>query len=185
MPALDDWFSGDDARMTVALGRITEADLPALREAAAAREPETRALAATALGAIKSGEAMAALLPLSADPDATVRAAAFHALGQQRAAGAVTPLMFALSDRSPYLARLAADALIQIGSPAVPTLIEALDHEVEPHVRVNVARALALIADTRAIPALFRALEDDSHMVEHWADVGLEKMGVGQVYFRL
>jgi HEAT repeat protein len=184
MPALDDWFSGDDARMTAALGRITEADLPALREAAASREPETRALAATALGAIKSEDALAALLPLSADPDATVRAAAFHALGQQRAAEAVTPLLFALSDRSPYLARLAADALIQIGEPAVLPLIEALDHEVEPRVRVNLARALALIADARAIPALFRALDDESHLVEHWADAGLEKMGVGQVYFK-
>lgn len=184
MPALDDWFSGDDARMTAALGKITEADLPALREAAATRESETRALAATALGVIASDDAVRALLPLAADPDANVRAAAFHALGQQRAAEAITPLMFALGDRSPFLTRLATDALIQIGAPAVPALIEALDREVEPHVRVNLARALALIADARAIPALFRALDDESHMVEHWADVGLEKMGVGQVYFK-
>jgi HEAT repeat protein len=184
MPALEAWFSGDEARMPAALAQITEADLPALREAAAAREPETRALAATALGVIPSEDAVRALLPLTADPEADVRAAAFHALGQQRAAEGVTPLMFALSDPSPYLARLATDALIQIGAPAVPALIEALDREVESHVRINLARALALIADPRAIPALFRALDDESHLVEHWADMGLEKMGVGQVYFK-
>lgn len=184
MRALDDWFSGDDARMQAALEKLTEADLPALTEAAASREPDTRALAAAALGTLATEDAVRALLPLSADPDSNVRAAAFHALGQQRAAEGVTPLLFALSDRSPYLARLASDALIQIGEPAVLPLIEALDHEVESHVRVNVARALAFIADTRAIPALFRALEDESHLVEHWADLGLEKMGVGQVYFK-
>ena len=178
-------MSGDEGRMQPALEKLTEADLPALMEAARSREPETRALAATALGAIANEDAVRALLPLSTDPDADVRAAAYHALGQQRAAEAVTPLLFALADRSTFLTRLATDALIQIGSAAVPALIEALDHEVEPHVRVNLARALALIADTRAIPALFRALDDDSHMVVHWADVGLEKMGVGQVYFRL
>ncbi|MGQ0602093.1 MAG: HEAT repeat domain-containing protein [Anaerolineales bacterium] len=168
MPALDDWLSGDDARMQAALEKLTAADLPALMEAARSHEPDTRALAATALGGARfgaavSGDVVRALLPLSADPDSNVRAAAFHALGQQRAEEGVTPLLFALSDRSPYLARLAADALIQIGEPAVLPLIEALDHEVESHVRVNVARALALIADTRAIPALFRALEDESH----------------------
>lgn len=125
-----------------------------------------------------------ALLALTADPKPEVRAAVFYALGQQRAPEAITPLMFALSERSPYLARLAADALIQIGAPAVPALCEALDREVETTVRVNLARALALIADTRSIPALFRALDDDSAIVQHWADHGLERMGVGQVYFK-
>jgi HEAT repeat protein len=51
-------------------------------------------------------------------------------------------------------------------------------------VRVNLARALALIGDTAAIPALFRALDDESAIVAHWADEGLERLGVGQVYFR-
>lgn len=185
MPALTDLFSGDDDRAQAALARVTADDLPALVEALAAGAPEARCWAAAALGTLPSPEAVAALVAASADPDAEVRAAVLHALGQQRAPEAVTPLLFALSDPSPYLARLAADSLIQIGAPAVPALCDALDREAEARVRVQLARALALIADTRAIPALFRALEDESHLVEHWADEGLERMGVGQVYFRV
>jgi HEAT repeat protein len=158
--------------------------VPELIEAASSRTTENRSWAVAALGTISEPAAVHALIALTAEADSEVRAAVFYALGQQRAPEAITPLMFALSERSPYLARLAADALIQIGAPAVPALCEALDREVEPAVRVNLARALALIADTRSIPALFRALDDDSAIVQHWADQGLEKMGVGQVYFR-
>jgi HEAT repeat protein len=185
MTALGDLFSGDDDRAQAALARVTADDLPALVTALSDGEPEARSWAAAALGMIGEPQAVSALVAVSADPDAEVRAAVLHALGQQRSPEAVTPLLFALSDPSPYLARLAADSLIQVGAPAVPALCDALDREVEARVRVQLARALALIADTRAIPALFRALEDESHLVEHWADEGLERMGVGQVYFRV
>lgn len=181
---LTDLFSGDEARALAALEQVTEADLPALVEAVASREPETRSWAATALGRFALPEAVSALVATAVDPDPNVRAAVFHALGQQRAPEAISPLLFALGEASAYLARLAADALIQIGPPAVPRLIEALDRETEPQVRVNVARALALIGETSAIPALFRALEDESAIVQHWAELGLERMGVGQVYFK-
>jgi HEAT repeat protein len=56
-------------------------------------------------------------------------------------------------------------------------------HDAQPRVRVNAARALAAIADPAAIPALFGALEDESVLVQHWAEAGLEKLGVGTVYF--
>lgn len=181
---LTELFSGDDERARAALEKVSEADVPELIEAASARTPENRTWAVAALGAIPEPAAVNALIALTADADSEVRAAVFFALGQQRAPEAITPLMFALSERSTYLARLATDALIQIGPPAVPMLCEALDREVETTVRVNLARALALIADTRSIPALFRTLEDDSAMVHYWADHGLEKMGVGQVYFK-
>ncbi|MCS6910591.1 MAG: HEAT repeat domain-containing protein [Anaerolineales bacterium] len=185
MTTLADLFSGDDDRAQAALAQVTADDLPALVEALSSTKPATRSWAAAALGTLPSPEAVSALVAASADPDVEVRAAVLHALGRQRAPEAVTPLLFALSDPSPYLARVAADSLIQIGAPAVPALCEALDREVESRVRVQLARALALIGDTRAIPALFRALEDESHLVAHWAEEGLERMGVGQVYFRL
>jgi len=184
MTVLADLFSGDDDRAQAALAQVTADDLPALVEALSAGEAEARNWAATALGTLHTPEAVSALVAASADPDADVRAAVLHALGQQRAPEGITPLLFALSDSSSYLARLAADSLIQIGAPAVPALCDALDREVEARVRVQLARALALIGDRRAIPALFRALEDDSPLVAHWADEGLERMGVGQVYFK-
>lgn len=181
---LTELFSGDEERARAALEKVSVADVPELIEAASSPTLENRTWAVVALGTISAPAATNALITLTADADPEVRAAVFFALGQQRAPEAITPLMFALSEHSSYLARLAADALIQIGPPAVPALCEALNREVETAVRVNLARALALIADTRSIPALFRALDDDSAIVQHWADHGLEKMGVGQVYFK-
>lgn len=184
MPSLDDLLSGDDARAEAALGQLTAADVPALARQLADGEQEARMWAAAGLGRVPSAEALAALLTAAADPDQAVRAAVLHSLGERRDLAALTPLLFALADPSPYLARVAGDALIKLGPAAVPALCQALDQEVETRVRSALARALARLADTRAIPALFRALDDDSAIVQHWADEGLERMGVGQVYFR-
>jgi HEAT repeat protein len=71
-----------------------------------------------------------------------------------------------------------------LGSAAVQPLIRTLAHDVQPRVRANAARALALLADPAAIPALFNALEDDSLIVQHWAEEGLERLGVGTLFFK-
>jgi len=49
---------------------------------------------------------------------------------------------------------------------------------------VEAVRALAKIGDQRAIPALFEALDDNSALIEYWASEGLEKMGVGMVFYK-
>jgi len=186
---LTDLFSGDDDRALAALAHIGPEHLPDLQAVLTTRAADAdarwwsvRALAELARQA--NPIALSLLLTTTADADGDVRAAVFQALGEARAVEAVTPLLFALSEASPYLARLATDALIHIGSPAVPGLVRALENDAEARVRVNAARALALIADPAAIPALFHALEDESNLVQHWADEGLERMGVGQVYFQ-
>ncbi len=184
MTSLDDLFSGDEARASAALEAVDETHLPALLEALTSGDADARWWAACALARLPDRRATSALLAAAADLDPEVRTAALHALGERRAPEAVTPLLFALSDRSLYLARIAADALIHIGEPAVPGLIRALEQDAAPQVRANAARALALIGDKSAIPALFHALDDDSMMVQHWAEEGLERMGVGQVYFK-
>lgn len=182
--SLADLFSGDETRAQNALAGLTPADEPALVAALDAEDPDTRWWAAVALGHLPSPASTQALIAHSLDADATVRAGVLLALGQHRAEAAVRPLIFALGTAEAYLSRVAADALIHIGPPAVPALIETLDHDVTPLVRGQAARALALLADPRAIPALFRALDDESPVVSHWAELGLEKMGVGQVYFK-
>jgi HEAT repeat protein len=54
-----------------------------------------------------------------------------------------------------------------------------------PHIaRLEAARALALIGDSRAIPVLFEALDDQSAYVGFWSDEGLDRMGVGMVFFK-
>src|SRR3989304_5229289 len=65
---------------------------------------------------------------------------------------------------------------------AVPGRLEILEQE-SPQAKAEAVRALALIGDTRAIPALFKNIEADSALVEHWASAGLAKMGVGMNFF--
>ncbi len=65
-----------------------------------------------------------------------------------------------------------------IGEPAVPQLLELLDRS-DHAVRLLLVRILAEIGDQRAIPALLAALDEDSLLMEYWANEGLEKMGVG------
>jgi HEAT repeat protein len=45
-------------------------------------------------------------------------------------------------------------------------------------------RALALIGDQRSIPLLFEALDSDSMLMEYWANEGLERMGVGMIFYK-
>jgi HEAT repeat protein len=70
-----------------------------------------------------------------------------------------------------------------IGKPAVPYLLE-VPKDVPQTARINTTRALAEITDHSAIPALMSALEDDSIMVQHWAEEGLERLGLNMVYLK-
>ncbi len=117
------------------------------------------------------------------EADSEVRACVLYALGSRPEPEAISLLVAALGDPSQFLARTACDSLERIGKPTVPALIEALKNQ-NAQVRGLAARALAHIKDTSSIPALFNALEDDSAIVQHWADEGLDNMGVGQVYFK-
>jgi len=52
-------------------------------------------------------------------------------------------------------------------------------------VRGRAARALAHIADPQSIPALITALDDENPIVEYYADIALQKMGVGTVLLKV
>ena len=184
MTALDELFCGDDTRAAAAATLVTAEDLPALEAAMAGADPDMRWWAVAGLAHIPGEAATRLLLKAADDSDSGLRAAALHALGQRDGPEAVPALLLAMGDASDYLARLATDSLVRTAPHAVPDLIAALQRDPHPRVRANAARALALIGDPAAIPALFGALEDDSVLVQHWADEGLERMGVGQIYFK-
>jgi HEAT repeat protein len=78
---------------------------------------------------------------------------------------------------------LACSALVVIGKPAIPSLLE-IPKDAPQTARINATRALAEIADHSAIPALMAALEDDSVMIQHWAEEGLERLGLDMVYLK-
>lgn len=117
------------------------------------------------------------------ETDPETRAVAVYALGTRPEPEAITLLITCLNDPSPFLARTASDSLQRLGSGAVPALIDSLKNP-DAQTRGLAARALAHIRDKSSIPALFHALEDESAVVQYWADEGLERMGVGQVYFK-
>ena len=87
----------------------------------------------------------------------------------------VAKLIEALRDEDPSVRGAAAEALVKIGSPAVPQLIEALKDE-GSYVRWA-ARALGEIKDPRAVPQLIEALKDEVSEVREWAAGALVSIG--------
>jgi len=162
-----------------------------LQERLSNPESEVRWWAVRALAEIDDPRVPELLVKSLADPDQGVRWCAGLALRAHPTSRAISALMSMLPDEDALTRRLAGDALVAIGAPAVPHLIEALkqgDHPLEQdsllRARLEVVRALAKIGDERAIPVLFDALDDGSALIEYWASEGLEKMGVGMVFFK-
>lgn len=79
------------------------------------------------------------------------------------------------------LARLSAgDALVEIGAPAVPALMAALDAR-DGQVRWGAARALGKIAEPASVEALVRTLEDQRHDVRWLAAQALITIGADSI----
>lgn len=144
--------------------------------------PETRWWAVRSLAEIPLPEAAAHLLTALQDPDESVQHCALLGLRQHPVPENITVLCDVLRSANPMTAHLATDALIAIGAPAVPPLLEMLKTG-DAAVRIQAARALAKIGDTRSIAELLDLYEDDSALLEYWAEQGLEKMGVGMQFF--
>jgi HEAT repeat protein len=96
---------------------------------------------------------------------------------------AIPALVNALQDPDRLVARFAADALVAIGVSAIPALSQSMQAS-DPAVRIEAMRALAAIESPNALHALFDALDDPSSLVCYWAEQGLERLGVGMVYFQ-
>jgi HEAT repeat protein len=183
---VEDLTSGDDIRSELAARSISElgsAALPDLEDLLANPDPDHRWWAVRALAELEHPRVPALLLIALNDPEPAVRQCAALALRQRPSPEAVHDLVRALGDEDRLLAHLAGDALAAIGSPAVESLIQVVEEG--PHLaRLEAARALARIGDTRSIPVLFNTFDQDSALVEYWANEALEKMGVGMSFFK-
>jgi HEAT repeat protein len=78
---------------------------------------------------------------------------------------------------------LAANALVKIGSASVPSLIEAVKNGPQSQ-RIHALRALAELRDHRAIPVMMKVMQEDSALLQHWAQEGLERLGLDMVYMK-
>ncbi len=178
--------SGDDDHAEAAaqeLAKMGEAALPMLDELLQSNDPDHRWWAVRTLAAIRQVSVAPRLAQALRDPDPEVRQCAVLALRQHPNFAVVPELVALLESKEKMLARLAGDALVAIGGPAVSDLMETLENG-PPGAQIEAARALALIGDTRAVPAMFAAWEHGSTMVRHWVEQGFENMGIGMVFFQ-
>jgi HEAT repeat protein len=177
---------GDDEQAEQALSHLatwgSEA-IGALERRLSDPEAELRWWAVRALAEVDDERVPELLVRALSDPDKGVRWCAGLALRMHPSPQASLTLVRMLADRDSLTRRLAGDALVAIGNQVVPQLLEAMQQG-DQWVRLEAVRALAKIGDERAIPALFKALDDNSALIEYWASEGLEKMGVGMVFFK-
>ena len=123
-----------------------------------------------------------ALEPMLADlrsgkPEVRVAAAdALAALGS-KAAAAVPDLVRGLEDENFWAGLAMSDALSHVGQPAVPALVEALQHKQElARIRAGLAlRSMGAVAKP-ALPALRQALQDQSPRVRELAAQAIEEL---------
>jgi HEAT repeat protein len=178
--------SGDDAQAELACLHLAELGSTAadpLLKLAASPNPEIRWWALRTLTELPAEQSVPALLGALEDPDPAVRQCAALGLQQHPSPQAIPALIQAMTDRDSLVVRLAANALAATGGDAVPPLLELMQNG-PSKASLEAARALALIGDVRSIPAMFQALDGDSLLLEYWANEGLERMGVGMVFFK-
>ena len=178
-----DLLSDDEARAeaaVLALARLGEPGLDALLPLLESPEDDARWWAVRGAAAIPGPRSATALIAALQDRAPGVRQAAALGLRLQPSNEAVSALVHLLADADRLTARLASDALAAVGEAALPELRRAASADAS---RTNAVRAMALMKKPAAIPDLFTALDDPSPLVRHWAERGLEDLGVGMVFF--
>jgi HEAT repeat protein len=189
---LDDLVSGDEARAEAAVPALIAMDadaIPALLDLTRSPDVDTRWWALRALASSpQAGTEW--LVPFLNDPAPEVRQCAALGLAGKPDENAVQPLIRALSDDDSMVGSLAATALVKIGGAAVPSLMETVKHRPATEgkgaqsQRIHALRALTEIRDHRAIPVMMQVMQEDSALLQHWAQEGLERLGLDMVYIK-
>ncbi len=184
---LKDLTSGDEPRAEKAvpgLIELGEEAIPALLDLTGSTDVDTRWWALRTLAQSPLARTMW-LVPFLNDPAPEVRQCAVLGLALQGEPdeSAALPLVQALSDEDTLVGNLAVKALVNIGKPAVPSLIETV--KIGPQSkRILALRALVEIRDPRAIPVMMQVMDEDSALLQHWAKEGLERLGLDMVYMK-
>jgi len=182
--------SGDDERAEAAVEKIVAlgencADDPidVLQELLSSPDSEIRWWGVRALASIRDPRILSILIEALADEVATVRQCAALGLRLHPTPQAIAGLIDCLSDEDHLVVDLSADALAEIGEQAVPALITVVENG-NPKARLEAVHSLAIIGDKRAIPMLYGVLDEGSALMEYRAAEGLERMGVGMVFYK-
>ncbi|MCF6278129.1 MAG: HEAT repeat domain-containing protein [Anaerolineales bacterium] len=192
--ALADLISGDENLAEAAMYKLVTfgaSALPVLKKLLSSTDADHRWWAVSTLAQIDSVD-VDWLRDALEDPSVEVRQSAALGLALHPDERSVPALVAALHDPDTLLSTLAVNALIEIDEAAVPALLDVLaENESGPHTlqikaaRLGAMRALATIADSRAIPTMMNALQEDSLFMRHWAETGLTNLGQDMVYLKL
>lgn len=183
---LNDLTSGDETRAENAVTALTalgERAIPSLLELTRSPDADIRWWAVRALAQSPHCRTEWLIPFLTADPAPEIRQCAALGLAVKADESAIQPLVQALSDADGMVGSLAANALVKIGSAAVPALIEVVKVGAQA-ARILALRALAEIKDQRAIPVMMKVMEEDSSLLQYWAQEGLERLGLNMIYLK-
>ena len=134
-------------------------------EALSDRHWPRRMTAASRLGTIGDREAVLALVATLDDPLLDVRLAAAHALARLEAAEAVEPILRSLALPGELPSRLAADALLEMGDPAIASLVAFLRRsrdDTDPACMSVAIQVLGQRKSPSAVPCLIDLLDHAS-----------------------
>jgi HEAT repeat protein len=183
---IEQLVSGDDGQAEAAvegLASLGRAALPQLVDLSNSVDADDRWWAVRTIAAMDDLQIISPLLMQALDdPTPAVRQAAALGLHFHPNPKAIPALARTLADCDRLTAHLASDALAACGAEAIETLGHALQSSVSS-VRIEAARALAGINDPGIVALLFGALDDSSASVSFWAELGLERLGIGMVFF--
>lgn len=182
---LNDLIGGNETRAEAAvplLIELGEEAIPALLDLTRSADVDHRWWGLRVLAQSPHSQA-GWLAPFLNDPAREVRQCAALGLALKPDESAIRPLVQALSDEDSMVASLAVNALVKIGSAAVPALI-AVVQEASQSARIQALRALAEIRDQRAIPIMMKVMDEKSVLLQHWATEGLERLGLDMVYIK-
>ena len=182
---LRDLTSGDEARAekaVPALIELGEEAIPALLDLTNSADVDARWWALRTLAQSPLARTVW-LVPFLNNPAPEVRQCAALGLANKPDESATSPLVQALSDEDTLVGNLAVKALVNIGKPAVPSLIEKVKSGSQS-ARILALRALVEIRDPRAIPVMMQVMDEGSALLQHWAKEGLEKLGLDMVYMK-
>lgn len=177
--------SGDDERAEKVIPLIIElgiAALPELIKLTQSQSEDNRWWAVRALAASPHTRTEN-LIPLLNDSAPQVRAATALALGEHPNQESVSALIQTLADEDSLTASLAGNALVKIGSLSVASLLQ-IKNDAPLRIRILMLRALSEIKDHRAIPLLMKSMSEESAVLQYWAQLGLERLGLDMVYIK-
>jgi HEAT repeat protein len=183
---LADLTSGDEGRAESAVPKLAALGetiiIPSMRTLLDSDDADIRWWAIRTLASLPALDA-GVILPSLADAAPEVRQCAALGLCGHPSEAAIPALIGALSDSDSLVAELSARALIAVGEPATESLLEVLK-DAKPSAKIHAMHALAEIADPRSIRPMIESMSESSAMLQYWAQIGLEKMGVNMVYVK-